>query len=375
MKKILFLPLFQMPSGHHQVADALMSSIQQSSDEHIICKKIDFLSYWNKPLEKVISTTYLKWIHTMPKTYDWIYHHVMYTPAKKRGAMPHQLLLFEHKMLRMLREEKPNVIVCTHCFPSAIINRLKKRGLIQVPVVNVYTDFFINDIWGKKGIDYHLVSDSSMKKELVARHQIERDQIIITGIPVNEDIRAYFSWRPVLKKHILISGGSIGLGKIKGFLKQIKEDSNYRYTVLCGKNQRLYKELSSWNHPNIRPKGYISTRTEMNHLYEQVDAIVTKPGGITISEALKKRLPIFVHSALPGQEQINLKKLISENLIIQLNEEKPFEEQIASVLENEPEVKGILRKMSYFENHKEKSAYEVVLNLLNENTMLQMQPV
>ncbi|WHY73206.1 MGDG synthase family glycosyltransferase [Fictibacillus enclensis] len=375
MKKILFLPLFQMPSGHHQVADALMSSIEQSSDEQVVCKKIDFLSYWNKPLEKVISTTYLKWIHMMPRTYDWIYHHVMYSPAKKRLMPPHQLLLFEHKMLRMLKEEKPNVIVCTHCFPSAVISRLKKRGVIDIPVVNVYTDFFINDIWGKRGIDYHLVSDVSMKKELINRHQIHSKQIIITGIPVNEDIRAYFSGKPALKKHILISGGSIGLGKIKGFLKQIKPGSNYRYTVLCGKNQKLYKELTSWNHPNIKPRGYISTRSEMNHLYEQVDAIITKPGGITISEALKKRLPIFVHSALPGQEQINLKKLIREKLIIQLNEDMTLEDQIASVLENEPEVKGLLNKMSYFENHREKSAYEVVLNLLNETPMLKVQPV
>lgn len=113
----------------------------------------------------------------------------------------------------------------------------------------------------------------------------------------------------------------------------------------------------------------------MNHLYEQVDAIITKPGGITISEALKKRLPIFVHSALPGQEQINLKKLIREKLIIQLNEDMTLEDQIASVLENEPEVKGLLNKMSYFENHREKSAYEVVLNLLNETPMLKVQPV
>ncbi|EIT85984.1 monogalactosyldiacylglycerol synthase [Fictibacillus macauensis ZFHKF-1] len=374
MKKILFLPLFQMPSGHHQVADALMSSIQQSSEQHVICKKIDFLSYWNKPLERVISSTYIKWIHMMPKTYDWFYQHMWNSPSKKRGALYHQFLKFEEKMASLIQEEKPNVIVCTHCFPSAIISRLKQRGLIDVPVVNVYTDFFINDIWGKQGIDYHLVSDHSMRKELVSHHGIRKNQIIITGIPVNEDIQAYYNTRP-LKKHILISGGSIGLGKIKGFLKQIRTDSHYRYTVLCGKNQKLFKELSSWNHPNIEPRGYITTRVEMNYLYEQVDAIVTKPGGITVSEALKKRLPIFVHSALPGQEQINLEKLAREKLIVCLKDDFPFEEQISSVLENEPEVRGLLRKMSYFEKHKEKSAYEVVLNLLNENKMLQMQPV
>ena len=47
---------------------------------------------------------------------------------------------------------------------------------------------------------------------------------------------------------------------------------------------------------HIKPLPYLSSRSEMNKLYEEVDAIVTKPGGVTISEALRKRLPIFVHS-------------------------------------------------------------------------------
>ena len=58
----------------------------------------------------------------------------------------------------------------------------------------------------------------------------------------------------------------------------------------------------------------------MNKLYDQVDAIITKPGGVTVSEALRKRLPIFVHSTLPGQEQINLHVLKSQKLVFELDQ-------------------------------------------------------
>ena len=88
--------------------------------------------------------------------------------------------------------------------------------------------------------------------------------------------------------------------------------------VLCGKNQKLYEEIKGWELQHVAPIPYISSRTEMNELYERVDAIVTKPGGITVSEALRKNLPIFVHSALPGQEEVNLRYLTERNLVQEL---------------------------------------------------------
>ena len=60
----------------------------------------------------------------------------------------------------------------------------------------------------------------------------------------------------------------------------------------------------------------------MNELYSMADAIITKPGGVTISEALKKGLPIFIHSALPGQEEINLKLLKKLKLVHELNDKE-----------------------------------------------------
>ena len=66
----------------------------------------------------------------------------------------------------------------------------------------------------------------------------------------------------------------------------------------------------------------------------RVDAIVTKPGGVTVSEALRKRLPIFVHSVLPGQEQINLKYLKKQKLVFELDQTSSLEKQLDSILNN-----------------------------------------
>jgi UDP-N-acetylglucosamine:LPS N-acetylglucosamine transferase len=73
----------------------------------------------------------------------------------------------------------------------------------------------------------------------------------------------------------------------------------------------------------------------MNDLYESADAIITKPGGVTISEAIKKKVPIFIHSALPGQEEINLKHLKERGLVFTVTAEMDLAEQILEVLNNE----------------------------------------
>lgn len=364
-----------MPSGHHQVADALIDSIQ-GSEEEIECKKVDFLSYWNETLERTIGKMYLKWISSLPKTYHWVYKHFMYETRNQPIPMQLdyvQLLGFEAKMLEMIEEEQPDLIVCTHCFPSGILDRLKRDRRIDIPTVNVYTDFFINGIWGKEHIDLHLVNDEPMKQDLVNNHGVSEDQIVITGIPTSEDIVSYTVGRMTVKKHILIAGGSSGVGNILDYLKTIRSDSRYHYTVLCGKNDKLYKELNSWEVPHIEPRPYIDSRGEMNRLYEQADAIITKPGGITISEALKKRLLIFVHSALPGQEQYNLKGLSEQQLIIPI-EAEDFERTIAQVLDNNWRRKQIFQRMDEYLDSKESCPKNEIVKLIEAPSMLSVQP-
>ncbi|MBM7583743.1 UDP-N-acetylglucosamine:LPS N-acetylglucosamine transferase [Bacillus pakistanensis] len=332
MKKILFFPLLRMPSGHHQVADAI-SGYLKSRNSEIICKKIDLLSEWNPMMESFITKTYLKWIHHFPRNYAWVYKQMAYKSSSNRSYKYYEFL-FLKKMKRIICEETPDLIICTHAFPSYFLSRLKMQNQCKIPVINIYTDFFINDVWGREGVDYHFVPSKTTKMELLKKEGISEDQVFVTGIPTDEHFDEVLN---IEKKnsscHVLISGGSIGLGNISDLLKQNK-DSEVEYFVLCGKNKKLYQKLKKLNCKNIHPLSYISSRERMNELYSKADAIITKPGGVTISEALKKGLPIFIHSALPGQEEINLKILNELKLVNELNDQQLLEDQITGFFRN-----------------------------------------
>ncbi|MDV7764910.1 MGDG synthase family glycosyltransferase [Peribacillus sp. CSMR9] len=334
MKKVLFLPLFRMQSGHHQVAEALMDLLKKHTNG-VILKKVDLLSYTNNSLEKMITTGYLKWIRYAPETYNLAYKNLFYVNSKKERPFKWCQHIFLKKMEQLIDEENPDLIVCTHGFPSQLLSQLKLKGKCSVPIINVYTDFFINNVWGSKGIDFHFIPSQELKEKLLSKNQIPKHSIMVTGIPVHEEITKKASGlKNTDRPKVLISGGNSGLGGILNLAGELKKSTNFDYFVLCGNNKKLFDEIKTWDLAHIKPLPYISSRSEMNELYEEVDVIVSKPGGVTISEALRKRLPIFVHSMLPGQEEINLQYLKDNNLVFEINRKLSFEKQMLNILKD-----------------------------------------
>ncbi|MEH7130841.1 galactosyldiacylglycerol synthase [Neobacillus drentensis] len=362
MKKILFLPLLQMQSGHHQVAEALMDLLKNHTDDFTF-KKIDLLSYTNKSLEKVITNGYLNWIRYAPETYNLAYKSFFYVPPTKKHSFKWYEPLFLKKMEQLIAVEKPDLLVCTHGFPSYLLSKLKMKGKCDLPIINVYTDFFINSVWGREGIDLHLLPSQEVKAKL--SRKVPNQQLIVTGIPVHQEMTKTFT----RKKHtnrlkILLSGGNSGLGGILKLAEELKLSTHLDFLILCGNNKKLYDEIHSWDLEHIKPLRYLSSRLEMNQLYEEVDAIISKPGGVTISEAIQKKLPIFVHSALPGQEKINLRYLKSQNLVFELNLTTPLESQLLRVLTDQKKMNGWEYAIDSYQQGMELEKPEKIVDLI-----------
>jgi processive 1,2-diacylglycerol beta-glucosyltransferase len=318
MKRVLLLPFLRISSGHHQTADSVIA-VLQAIDRAIDFHKVDLLSYSYGKMESIVSSSYLKWIHLAPSTYNWLYQKSAYINNKPSKRYRTYELLFLHWMKMLIQEQKPDLIICTHALPSYILSCLKERETVPTPVVNIYTDFFVNRIWGSEAIDYHFVPDHTIKDSLTHKG-VGASQIYVTGIPIHP----VFTKNTKIEKrkktdwNVLITGGSLGTGEIKQFIKKLTGRSSIQYNVLCGKNARLYDFINRLENPSITPLRYIESREEMNALYEKADAIITKPGGVTISECVRKQIPIFIYHALPGQEEINLTHLKGLGLVFHL---------------------------------------------------------
>ncbi|GGA67307.1 MGDG synthase family glycosyltransferase [Ornithinibacillus halotolerans] len=319
----LFLPFMQIPTGHHHVADAVMEELEHIINE-ITCEKVDILSYSYGKIEKLVTATYLNSIRIMPKAYNSLYHFLAVKNQSKRSRQFLYELLFTSFFKRLILQHHPRVLFCTHCLPSNIASVLKEKGKLQAITVNVYTDFFVNRVWGIRGIDYHFVPSIRVKQFLL-NLGVKEEKIFVTGIPIHPIFHKHQDKKGKMKNHILIAGGSLGVGSME---KLIPKNPTLTYSVLCGHNRKLHEHIIKMNHPQIIPIPYLHSKEAMNHLYHQVDAVITKPGGVTISECLHKQIPIFTCNALPGQEKINEMELRELGIINSLDPFINIETQI-----------------------------------------------
>jgi UDP-N-acetylglucosamine:LPS N-acetylglucosamine transferase len=348
MKNILLLPLLRMSSGHHQVADALIAALT-AQDSETVCEKADILHYSSRFLESLAASCYIRWIRYAPQTYSWLYHRSVYQKQVNFSKLYETLFL--KCMLRLINEKRPDLVICTHALPSFLMSRLKQSGLTDVPVINAYTDFFINGIWGLQWIDYHFVPHPQAGSWLV-RQGVDESRIFVTGIPVHPLMKSRREHterkRPGIWS-ILITGGNLGVGGIESWVNVTEVSGKIHFHVLCGKNEKLYRKLRKIGHPYITPHPYIASREEMSRLYDRMDGVITKPGGVTISECLHKKVPIFIDRALPGQEEINLRYLLQQKLVVPLPSTASKEQELLAWLEAEENFSALLMRMEQYQ--------------------------
>ncbi len=366
--KIIVLPLFRLPSGHHKAAEAIIERITCIRPD-VQIKTVDLLSYCHESLETVVSKMYMQWISKKPESYSKFYKSFIYTPDGKRNE---QMSIhvwdkyFEFRLARIIEKERPDYIICTHSYPSKLLNHLKRLRKIDVPVINVYTDFFVSDVWGKRSIDYHFVPHLEAKKWL-AKFDVPGNRIFVTGIPVHPS----FEVEHVHSEHrsILVAGGNSGLGHLEKLLDNLQGNTlSYTYNVLCGHNVKLRELILSLDHPRIKALPYMNSREDMNRYYEEASAIITKPGGITVSEVLEKELPVFIAGALPGQEEFNADYLKKRQLIYELTNDKPVEQQITAIIDSDIERSKWKKRIEMYRFEKEHSLETTLIDIFGKES-------
>ncbi len=355
MMNILILPFLQFPSGHHQTADAISAYLKEI-DPSVTIKKVDIFSYTSPLAEQLTSYFYLTAIKRAPSFYSRMYQNN--ACSKEDQRLSFYELIFLKSIKKLIKQEKPDMIICTHCLPSSLVNLLKKEGQLSVPVMNVYTDYFINSIWGLDQIDVHLAPSRSSKHFLESQG-VTPEKIAVTGIPVHPLITPKLGGtaRQSPPYHVLVSGGNLGVGAIEK-INFTSFSGKINYFVLCGKNEQLYKRIEQMYHPFLQPISYISSREEMNGLYEQMDIMLSKPGGVTISECIRKGIPLCLLDTLPGPEERNEQFLMEGNLAIKVNLDE-LENSLLDFLENSTERHKIQQSLS---NHlKDQDHIETIL--------------
>lgn len=210
-----------------------------------------------------------------------------------------------------LIREKPDIVISTHFLTSEITSELIEAGNIKSRLVTVITDFTMHPFWVSKGTDIYVVASGYTKEELI-REGIDADKIKELGIPVDARFLKDFDREGLCLKlgldahkfTVLLMTGSFGLGPLERITDSLQGEA--QVLVVCASNNKLYEKLSKRKLADVKAFGFIDNTHE---LMAVSDMIITKPGGLTISEVLNMELvPVFI-SVIPGQEAGNVRAL------------------------------------------------------------------
>ncbi len=312
-KKLLFL--YMVPAtGHQRAAEAIMKASVQMNPR-VDCVGLDAGNQAYPLIGNMFNRMYLQLIQRTPAIWDYLYDNPDVEEVTRE--MRQIFTLFSSMRLKkILKVHHPEAVICTQAMPAIAMATLKRRGILKVPLIGVVTDFGVHAYWYQNEIDLYLVGHEDIKEEMVNRG-VSAHRIRVTGIPIDPHfgettdpslVRSRFRLA-ANRKTILVMGGSHGLGSLDDVVKGLKMiPINFQTIVVCGRNKSLQKRILHLvrGEEGFRVLGYVK---DMAELMGAADLIVTKPGGLSTSEALAKELPMVLTDPIPGQEQRNVQFL------------------------------------------------------------------
>ncbi|MCR4336900.1 MAG: hypothetical protein NUV91_03755 [Candidatus Omnitrophica bacterium] len=297
-------------AGHRKAAEAVHHGfVTKTSHPTTI---IDALDYTSPFYKKAYSQTYTFLISYLPWVWGAIFE-LIDQPALVpivRWIRRCQNALVGRKLCQYLIHEQFDCIVSTHFFPNEVVSALKKEKKISSKLISVVTDFDVHTIWLGSGVDYYAVA-CEWTKEKIKTFGISDEKIFVSGIPTHETFQEFYQKEIIRQKlglvedafTVLVATGSFGIGPIEQIVDSFKD---VQILVLCGHNQSLYERLKRKESRLIHVYPLVRN---MHEMMSASDVMVTKPGGLSIAEALVKGLPLIFFNAIPGQETNNVKVL------------------------------------------------------------------
>lgn len=316
--------------GHHRCAKALSEGFKKKGHE---CEILDAYKHIMPALGETIDKGYLLSTKYLPDVYGKIYK-----IADDRGVgtaitKETQRLVYK-KLVEYIDEFAPDLILCTHVFPAICISYAEKKGkLSHIPSIGIVTDFTVHPYWQETALDAYVVPSSLLGFQCMEKG-IPEEKVYPLGIPISAEFAQKMPREEALKAlglpikdTVLVMTGSMGYGNVPKIIRRIDRlENDFQIICVCGSNKKNYEEISGGIY---RHRVYAYGFTDkVSVMMDAADFIITKPGGLSVSESLAKNLPMILVNPIPGQETRNMEFLLNSGLALAVSDTFKVEEAV-----------------------------------------------
>lgn len=309
--------------GHHTAALAMAEELKKRGHRVTM---LDPFTLAGKSAAGIVGNSYIKLVQHSPKSFGALY---ALGKAYDDTLSVHSPVYWANGKLAEAMKDYLEAhpfewIVTTHLFPAQIVTHLAQKQCALPKTLFISTDYTCIPFFEETNCDYYGIPAADLEDAFGSRG-IPLDKMLCDGIPVRAEFteqeskavcRKQLGWKDE-QKNILLSGGSMGAGQIveaaavlDAFLQA---NPAYRLTIVCGSNRKLYEHLLERyrGHGNVEILGYTD---QMAVYIKAADVFITKPGGLSSTEAAVCGVPLIHLSPIPGCETSNAEYFSSHGM-------------------------------------------------------------
>lgn len=335
-------------SGHTSVSKAIASYVNQQ-DPKIRIGIIDMYEV----IRPILHTWMYKSFRMLVKYGTDIYNYDYY--KKNSSESYHKLHTCKsslRKLASYLQEVQPSLIISTFPTCTTYVTAYKEAYNDPIPLLTCITDVVKGNEWITFHEEAHYIVPTREVMNSLIQKGIEEDHVLTTGIPIRPEFlqekdRVALREEQNIEKDdlvILMMGGGLGLiPDTETFYRWIKEHKNLQLYIVTGHNQELYRRINKYAGSNIHILSYTEQIADM---MTYADVLISKPGGITLFEALARDLPLIIYKPVLGQEVENSKYIANRGIGKVVHSEKALLEVIEAYIEDASIREDIMRQVA-----------------------------
>lgn len=336
--------------GHNSCAKAIQETYAAHDET---CDIVDALQFISKRASQFISDWHSRIYRHVPKLYKAGYHTAEErTSVFREGTTVYRYLTSgSEKLYHFILDGGYDNIICTHVFPALALTAMLKHHPMPLVTSFVSTDYTCSPSVENSELDYYFIPDISLTEEFV-QCGVPREKLIDSGMPVKQ---AFYQdtdkaaakaelGLPVDHQHLLVMCGSIGCGPIKELTEDllIRLTPEQELTIVCGANEELFAKLERHfaHDPRIHIHGMVDYVPLLIH---SADLFLTKPGGLSTSEAAACGVPMLLMDTVAGCEGHNLNFFLRQGIAVTADTPKHLADLAAALLADPEQLQEMSR--------------------------------
>jgi processive 1,2-diacylglycerol beta-glucosyltransferase len=352
-KSILILHA-SVGAGHTRAAKAVAAALAlETPDARVVV--VDALDLARPLFKRVYGKGYLDLVEKAPSLFGYLFELTDRRPSpralgdKMRRAVQRWGV---HELSELLTRGGWDAIVNTHFLAPELIAALRRAGKMTAPQLTVVTDYDAHRIWAHQPTDHYCVAGPLAAASLRA-HGVAPAAIEITGIPVDPSFSVPLD-RDAARRSFGLSGGypvvvqsagGHGVGPLEDVYRALLASTvPSEIVVVCGRNEDARKRLTAIRPPGRHRAKIFGFTDRMRELMASADLLVTKPGGLTVSESLACGLPMALINPIPGQEERNADYLLENGVAVKAGSPAALTGKVEDLLSSEARLAEMRRR-------------------------------